>query len=51
MFIGESNAENALNFQHGGFDRTAQEYEQAARDEVHVAVHVPRVCPQWKCLQ
>ena len=29
---------NALNFQHAGFGRVAQEYEQTARDEVHVAV-------------
>ena len=26
-----------LNFQQAGFERAAQEYEQAARDEVHVA--------------
>ena len=29
---------NALNFQQADFERAAQEYEQAARDEVHVAV-------------
>ena len=27
-----------MNFQQAGFNITAQEYEQAARDEVHVAV-------------
>ena len=31
-------AENALNFRQAGFERAAQEDEQAARDEVHVAV-------------
>ena len=29
---------HALNFQQAGFERAAQEYEQAARAEVHVAV-------------
>ena len=29
---------NALNFQRTGFERAAQETEQAARDDVHVAV-------------
>ena len=29
---------DALNFQQARFERAAQEYEQAARDEVHVAV-------------
>ena len=29
---------NALNVQQPGFERAAQEYEQAVRDEVHVAV-------------
>ena len=29
---------NALNFQQAGFERAAEEHEQAARDEVHVAV-------------
>ena len=29
---------NALNFQHAGFERAAQEYEQATRDEVYLAV-------------
>ena len=29
---------HALNFQEAGFDRAAQEEEQTARDEVHVAV-------------
>ena len=29
---------HALNFQQASFERAAQEYEQAARDEVHVAL-------------
>ena len=29
---------NPLNFQHAGFERATQEFEQAARDELHVAV-------------
>ena len=28
---------NALNFQQAGFERAAQEYEPAGRDEIHVA--------------
>ena len=38
IFTGRSKAENASDFQRAGFERAAQEYEQAARDEVHVAV-------------
>ena len=38
MFTGRIKAENASDFQRAGFERAAQEYEQAARDEVHVAV-------------
>ena len=34
----QEQSRQALNFQHADFERTAQEYEQAARDEVHVAV-------------
>ena len=29
---------NALNFQQSGFETAAQDYEQAAREEVHVVV-------------
>ena len=33
----QEQGKNALNFQQAGFETAAQEYEQVARDEVHVA--------------
>ena len=36
MFFGRDKGRHALNFQQAGFERAAQEYEQAARDQVHV---------------
>ena len=38
MVTSRSKGRQALNFQQAGLERAAQEYEQAARDEVHVAV-------------
>ena len=38
LFYGQEQSIHALNFKPAGFDWAAQEYEQAARAEVHVAV-------------
>ena len=35
-FTGQEQGRHALNFQQANFERAAQEYDQAARDEVHV---------------
>ena len=37
MFDVQEQGINTLNFQQSSFGTAAQEYEQAARDEVHVA--------------
>ena len=40
----------ALNFQQAGFETAAQQHEQAARDEVHVAVaQATEIGPERKC--
>ena len=38
LFYGQKQGTHALNFKTAGFGWAAQEYNQAARDEVHVAV-------------
>ena len=38
MFTGKEQGRQALNFQQAGFERAAEEGEQASCDEVHVAV-------------
>ena len=38
QFYWQEQGRQDLNFQQAGFERAAQEYEQAARDEVHIAV-------------
>ena len=46
----QEQSRHALNFQQAGFERAAQEPEQTARDEVHVAVlHKLPKCLERKC--